>query len=172
MAAKLAVAPEPVARSFEITALVRYSDALEATLSQCWRRAPGAVSLYLAVLAGLAAAAWLTAGALAWLAVMAALPGLAAAASAAWLARLDFKRSGGKPVRMRYRVCSSGIEIDAARRCDWIAWEDLWGASETRRSFLLLPSPGEQYAIPKRCCDESCAAALRALLGRVPARPR
>lgn len=158
-------APERDPGSFEIAADVRYGDALAASLSQCWRRAPAALAVYLTGLVALIWAAWFTVGALAWLAALAAVPGLAAIALVAWMTRLDFKRSGGKAKRMRYHVCDSGIEINAARRSDWIAWDDLWGASETRRSFLLSPSPSEQYVIPKRCCDAARVEALRELLG-------
>ncbi len=165
MAVGLITAPEHDPGSFEIAVDVRYGDALAAALSQCWRRAPVALAVYLTGLVALISAAWLTVGALAWLAATAAAPGLAAIALVAWLTRLDFKRSGGKPKRMRYHVCDSGIEINAARRSDWIAWDDLWGASETGRSFLLSPSPSEQYVIPKRCCDVARIEALRELLG-------
>ncbi|MDE0108521.1 MAG: YcxB family protein [Bryobacterales bacterium] len=152
--------------SFEIAAEVRYGDALAAALSQCWRRAPVALAVYLTGLVASIAAGWLSGGTLAWLAVVGAVPGVAVIAFVAATARLDFKRGGGRPLRMLYHVCGSGIEIRAARRSDWIAWDDLWGASETRRSFLLSPSPGEQYVIPKRCCDAGRAEALRELLGR------
>lgn len=165
MAVGLVTAPEHDPGSFEIAVDVRYGDALAAALSQCWRRAPVALAVYLSGLGALISAAWFTIGALAWLAAIAAVPGLAAIALAAWMTRLDFKRSGGRPKRMRYHVCDSGIEINAARRSDWIAWDDLWGASETRRSFLLSPSPSEHYVIPKRCCDAARVEALRELLG-------
>lgn len=169
MAVQATSAPDHEPISFEIAAEVRYGDALAAALSQCWRRAPTALAVYLAGLVALIAAGYLSGGALAWLAVVGAVPGVAAVAFAAATARLDFKRGGGRPMRMHYHVCDSGVEIQAARRSDWIAWDDLWAASETRRSFLLSPSPGEQYVIPKRCCDAGRADALRELLGRVPA---
>ena len=172
MTAGLITAPEHGPGSFEITVEVRYGDALAAALAQCWRRAPVALAVYLTGLAVLIGAAWLTVGTLAWLAATAAAPGLAVIALVAWLTRLDFKRSGGKPKRMRYHVCESGIEINAGRRSDWIAWDDLWGASETWRSFLLSPSPSEQYVIPKRCCDAARAEALRRSLGSALASPR
>lgn len=158
--------------SFEIAAEVRYGDALAASLSQCWRRAPVMIASYLTVLAALIAVAWLTAGALAWLALVAAAPAIAAIAFVVYATWLDFRRGGGKPLRMRFHVCGSGIEIYAARRSDWIAWDDLWAASETRRSFLISPSPSEQYVIPKRCCDAGRAEELRSLLGRVLASRR
>ena len=164
MALGLVSAPEHGPGSFEIAADVRYGDALAAALSQFWNRAPVALAVYLAALFALISAAWFTGAALAWLAAVAAVPGLAAIALVAWMTRLDFQRSGGKPRRMRYHVCDSGIEISAARRSDWIAWDDLWGARETRRSFLLSPSPSEQYVIPKRCCDAARVQALRELL--------
>lgn len=167
MAVQATSAPEHEPRSFEIAAEVRYGDALAAALSQCWCRAPTALTVYLAGLVALIAAGCLSGGALAWLAVVGAVPGVAGVAFAAATARLDFKRGGGRPLRMHYHVCDSGVEIRAARRSDWIAWDDLWAASETRRSFLLSPSPGEQYVIPKRCCDAGRAEALRELLGRV-----
>lgn len=165
MAVPAAPAPEHDPESFEIAAEIRYGDALAAALSQCWRRAPTALAVYLTGLVALIVAGWLSRGELAWLAVVGAAPGVAAIAFVAATARLDFKRGGGRPLRMRYHVCGSGVEIRAARRSDWIAWDDLWGASETRRSFLLSPSPGEQYVIPKRCCDAGRAEALRELLG-------
>ena len=167
MAVQAISAPEHDPVSFEIAAEIRYGDALAAALSQCWRRAPTALAVYLTGLVALIAAGCLSGGALVWLAVVWAAPGLAAAAFVAAAARLDFKRGGGRPLRMRYHVCDSGVEIRAARRSDWIAWDDLWAASETRRSFLLSPSPGEQYVIPKRCCGAGHAEALRELLGRV-----
>ena len=165
MAVQATSAAEQDPISFEIAAEVRYGDALAAALSQCWRRAPAALAVYLTGLVALIAAACLSGGALAWLAVVGAAPGVAAVGFAATTARLDFKRSGGRPLPMHFHICGSGVEIRAARRSDWIAWDDLWAASETRRSFLLSPSPGEQYVIPKRCCDAGRAAALRELLG-------
>ncbi len=164
MSAQMVPPPEPAPESFEIDAEVRYADALSAALVQGWRRAPGALAVYCIAVPCLLAAAWLSSGALAWLAVIVGAPGVAAVAAVAWLTRQDFRRSGGKPQRMRYHVCASGIEVSAARRSDWIAWDDLWDAGETRRSFLLRPSPGEQYVIPKRCCRDGAAAGLRAAL--------
>lgn len=160
----MAPQPEPLTRSFEIVAEVGYADALLGTLAQFLRRARPLLRAYAAVLAAALLAAWLAAGPLLWLPALLAAAGASAVAGAAWQARRDFRRSGGKPLRMRYHFCGSGIEIRAAGRGDWVAWEDVWDAGETRRSFLLSPGPGEQYVIPKRCCDADALAGLREAL--------
>lgn len=61
---------------------------------------------------------------------------------------------------MRYHVCATG-------RIDWLTWEDLWEAGKTRRSFLLSPTPREQYVIAKRCCSEGAVTELRDMLRNV-----
>lgn len=160
----MASRPEPVPASFEIVAEVRYADALLAALSQFRRRAPVALVIYGLALAASLAGSWVTGGAFFWLAGVAGALGCATVALVAWTTHRDFQRSGGRPLRMRYHVCSSGVEIRAAGRGDWVAWEDLWDAGETSRSFLLSPAPGEHYVIPKRCCDSAAASRLREAL--------
>ena len=150
--------------SIDIVAHVGYSDALLATFSQFFRRGRPVMRAYAAVLAASAGAAWLTDGELLWLPALVVAGGGAALTSTAWVARRDFRRAGGKPLRVRYHVCGSGVEIRSAGRGDWVAWEDVWDAGETRRSFLLSPSPGEHYVIPKRCCDARAVEGLRQML--------
>lgn len=150
-----------VPESFEIVAEVRYSDALLAALAQFRRRAPLLLAVYVAGLAASVAGSWIAGGRYGWLAAAMVATGVGLVSLVASLTLRDFRRSGGRPLRMRYRVCGSGVEIVAAGRGDWVAWEDLWDAGETSRSFVLSPSPGEQYVIPKRCCDREAAAGLR-----------
>ncbi len=151
-------------RSLEIVADIRYSDAVHATLAQFSRRARFGLWTYAVSLAVSMAAAWLVGGALAWLPAVLGAVGCAAVSLAAWVARRDFRKSGGKPLRMRYHICGSGVEILAAGRGDWVAWENVWDAGETRRSFLVSPGPGEHYVIPKRCCDAAAVESLRETL--------
>ena len=150
--------------SFEIVAEVRYSDALLAAFAQFRRRAPALLVLYVAALATSLAGYWIAGGGYAWLAAATAATGAGIVAVVGWLTLRDFRRSGGRPLRMRYHVCGSGVEIRAAGRGDWVAWEDLWDAGETSRSFVLSPSPGEQYVIPKRYCDRATTDGLRQAL--------
>lgn len=65
----------------------------------------------------------------------------------------DYRKAGGKPKRMRYRVCATGIEIRGARwEREWLSWEELESVRETPISFLIRPTEVEQYVIPKRAC--------------------
>ena len=160
----MAASEESVSDSFEIVAEVRYSDALFAALAQFRRRAPIALAVY-AVVFGLSAAGALTVGGrYVWLATFLAVAAAGLVSLVGWLTFRDFRSAGGRPLRMRYHVCGSGVEIRAAGRGDWVAWDDMWDAGETGRSFVLSPSPGEQYVIPKRCCDKETAAGLRQTL--------
>ena len=152
------------AERFEILAEVRYADAFLAALSPFYRRSSVGVALYGALLAVLAAGAWLVGGGLAWTALAAAAPGWAILALVAWRTARDYRRTGGKPARMLYRVSPFGVEILATGRSDWIAWDDLFDAAETRRSFILSPAPGQQYVIPKRSCRGAAGASLREAL--------
>ena len=77
-------------------------------------------------------------------------------------------RSGAGVARMAYRLSEAGVEIRRAGRTDWIPWDELWDAAETRRSYLLCPAPGEQYVIPKRCCDADARYGLRAVIEWLP----
>ncbi len=160
--------PQPGPETFEILAEVRYGDALHGALAQFARRARAALAVYGASVGLAVAAAAIWGGAVTWAAAVAAAPGCLALALACWLTRKDFRKSGGRPRRLLYRVAASGVEIRAAGRSDWIAWEDLWDVGETRRSFLLSPGPGQQYVIPKRCCRGSTPARLREALARRP----
>lgn len=143
--------PAPETASFDIVAELRYGDALMGALSQFARRARSVLALYAVVLLGSVAGSLVTGGAFGWLAIAVAGIGIALVSLVALLARRDFG-TRGKPRRLRYHVCGSGIEVHSAGRSDWIAWEDLWDFGETRRSFLFSPAPGEQYVLPKRCC--------------------
>ena len=162
------MAPETAAASFDIVAELRYGDALMAALSRFARRAPRVLALYALLLLGSATGSLVAGGAFGWLAVAIAGLGIALVSLVALLARRDFGVPG-KPRRLRYHVCGSGIEVHSAGRSDWIAWEDLWEVAETRRSFLFSPSPEEQYVLPKRCC-RGIERELRGLI-RGAARP-
>lgn len=142
---------ETAAASFDIVAEVRYGDALTAALSRFVRLAPRVLGLYALLLLGSVAGSLMAGGAFGWLATAIAIPGIALVSLVALLTRLDFGFRG-KPRRLRYHFCGSGIEVLSAGRSDWIAWEDLWDVDETRRSFQFSPSPGEHYVLPKRCC--------------------
>ncbi len=152
---------EPDCGEFEIVADIRYSDAVLATLAQFRLRARSGVLAYAVVLVSSIGATWVTGGALFWLPAAVASGGCTVVAAIIWLVRRDFRRSGGKPLRMRFHVCGGGIEIRAAGRGEWVAWEDVWDAGETRRSFLVSPRPGEHYVIPKRYCDSAAVGNLR-----------
>lgn len=147
-----------------IDAEIRYSDALLAGAAQFVRRARSGLAVYGLLLAA-STAGWLAgSGASGWAAFALAAAGAALPGLMAWLVRRDFRARGGRPLRLRYYVCGSGIEVQAPGRCDWLAWDDLWEAGETRRSFLVSPGPGEQYVIPKRCCGAAMAGRLRETL--------
>lgn len=160
--------PDTAAPSFDIVAELRYGDALMAALSRFARRAPRVLALYVLLLLGSLAGTLVSGGAFAWIATVIAGSGIALVSLVALLARRDFG-SRGKPRRLRYHFCGSGIEVHSAGRSDWIAWEDLWEAAETHRSFLFSPSPEAQYVLPKRCC-RGIERELRGLI-RGAARP-
>ncbi len=116
------------------------------------------------LLGGMAVAGWLSGSpAIGWCALAMATLGGLPPILVAWPTWRDFRARGGKPLRMRYHVCDSGIEVRAAGRIDWLTWENLWEAGDTRRSFLLSPTPREQYVISKRCCGERAATQLRGM---------
>ncbi len=161
----MAAASEINPTSFEIDAEVRYSDALWAGLGQFLRRARAVLALQGLLVAGLAAAAWLTGRAgFGWTALALAILGALPFAFIAWLTQRDYRVRGGRSHRLLFHVCPSGLEIRSAGRRDWLLWDELWDAGETRRSFLLSPSPEEQYVIPKRCCAAAAAQQLRVLV--------
>ncbi|MDE0105215.1 MAG: YcxB family protein [Bryobacterales bacterium] len=144
---------------------VGYWDALLATISQVWRRAPAtAIGAYFTFALLASSAAVFTSGTLAWLALAAAFPGIVAVLVVAWVTRLDLARSGGGTPHITYHLCESGVEIGREGRTDWIPWDELWDAAETGRSFLLCPSPGAQYVIPKRYCSADATRALRVVV--------
>ncbi len=147
-----------------ISADVGYWDALLGAVAQARRRAPAWVSAYALAVPVALAAGWLVSPALAWLGAVAALPVVAVASAVAWSTRADMRRAGTGVPRILYHVCESGLEVRRAGRSDWIAWEELWDITETRRSFLVCPSRREQYVIPKRCCDPGALDALRAVI--------
>lgn len=148
-----------------IHADVGYWDALLATISQLWRRSPpSAVGSYATLVLLAASAAVYTSGTLAWLAFAAAFPGIVAVLVVAWVTRSDLARSGGGAPHITYHLCDSGVEIGREGRTDWILWDELWDAAETGRSFLLCPSPGAQYVIPKRYCSADATRALRVVV--------
>ena len=94
-------------------------------------------------------------------------------AGVAWLVHFEYEVSGGKPKRMRFHVCGSGVEVRGDRgRQEWIVWGDMLDVRETPLSFLLRPSQIEQYVIPKRCFDEDRRKKMREILLRcyLPAR--
>ncbi len=156
--------PEPVPDEFQIVADVRYSDAVFATLAQFSRRGRIVLRVYALALTVSIGVAWITGGVWLWLPVVLGFIACGAVGSVVWLVGRDFRLSGGKPLRMRFHICDSGVEVRAAGRGDWMAWEDVWDAEETRRSFLVSPGPGEHYVIPKRCCDTAAVEGLREAL--------
>ena len=149
--------------SFEIVAEIGYSDALTAALFQPARKAPVVLAAYTVLGASLAAAALVADGFFVWLAVAWFTPAVTSVALVAWLTFRDFRVRNGRPFRLRFHFCGSGIEILSGGRSDWIAWEDLQDGCETRRSFLLSPARGVQYVIPKRCCGSAADDVRRAL---------
>ena len=159
----MAQVSESLHPSFDIVAEIGYLDALAGALSQPARKAPAILAAYAVLAACLAAAALVVGDVFVWLAVGWFAPAAAAIALVAWLTLRDFKARNGRPVRLRYHFCASGVEILSGGRSDWIAWEDLQDGFETRRSFLLSPAHGEQYVIPKRCCGNAADDVRKAL---------
>lgn len=160
--------PEKPRVSFEIDVEVRYADALLGAMTQFTRRSRTLLWGYGTVVAGFAVAGWISGSSAIWwgvlvMAIVGALPPMLMT----WLTWRDYRARGGKALRMRYHVCESGVEVRAAGRVDWLTWEDVWQAGETRSSFLLSPTPYEQYVIPKRCCGERVVAQLRNVLRSV-----
>ena len=136
--------------SFNIDTEVRFSDSLIAALWPSRRR----TVVFGVCFAILALGAWMGDGLYDWALGVAVVLVTAVHAATAWLLRIDFRRAGSEPKRIRYHVCGSGIEVQGAGgRSEWIEWGDLLEIRETPRSFLLRPSEAEQYVIPKRCCD-------------------
>lgn len=143
---------------------IGFRDALFATLSQLARRARGLAAGYAVAAAGFGAGVIALDAGLAWLAAAGAPPAAAVALVVLRTGR-DFR--GRRVRRMRYYLCGEGVEVRGAGGTDWIVWEDFWDVGETRRSFLLSPSPGEHYLIPKRCCGAALPR-VRELLREAP----
>lgn len=155
--------------SFDIDAEVRFGDSLIATLWPSGRRAMVFGASFAILLLG----AWTGDGFydLALAAAVLVVTGVHAAV--AWVLHLEYRRAGGKPKRIRYHVCGSGIEIQGAgHSSEWVEWSALVEVRETPRSFLLRPSDVEQYVIPKRCCDGDRKERMREAVRRcyLPAR--
>ena len=159
----MAQASESSLSSFDIVAEIGYSDALAAALFQPARKAPIVLAGYAVLGACLAASALVADGIFVWLAVGWFTPAVTSVALVAWLTFRDFRVRNGRPFRLRYHFCGSGVEILSRGSSDWIAWEDLQDGCETRRSFLLSPARGEQYVIPKRCCGSATDDVRKAL---------
>ncbi len=153
------------AETLDVDAAVGFADAFLASLALFLRRSRTGL-IACAVVCALAAAAIGLTGAyrLAWIFVAPAVAALLAVGFVARLTQMDFRARGGGPLRLHYHVCPSGMEATAGRRSGWLAWGDLWDAVETRRSFLICPSPQEQYVLPKRCFDERGIELLRGIL--------
>ncbi len=79
----------------------------------------------------------------------------------------DYKKAGGKPKRMQFHVCATGIEVrDGRWRREWLSWGELESVRETPISFLIRPSDVEQYVIPKRACRGDLLPKMRDALRR------
>ena len=157
--------PEITGGSFEIVTEIRFSDALSGSLFQFLKRARYGLLIYGLLFVGLAVTAQLIASnTLAVMALGLLLAGLSPMVLTAGLIIRDQRKSGGSHIEQRYHVCPSGIEVFAAGKNGWHAWEDLWDAEETSRSFLISPSPQEQDVVPKRCCSESVIRRVREYL--------
>ena len=155
--------------SFNIDAEVRFSDSLIAALWPSRRRA----FVFGVCFAILALGAWQGDGFSDWALAAALLLVGGVHAVVAWVLRVEYRKAGSRPKRMRFHVCGSGIEIQGAgRRSEWVEWADLVEVRETPRSFLLRPSRSEQYVIPKRCFDANRKELMRDAVRRchVPAR--
>ena len=155
--------------SFNIDTELRFSDSLIAALWPSRRR----TVVFGVCFAILALGAWMGDGLYDWALGVAVVLVAAVYAATAWLLRIDYRRAGSEPKRIRYHVCGSGIEIqDAGGRSEWIEWGDLLEIRETPRSFLLRPSEAEQYVIPKRCCDGDRRERMREAVRRCHAPAR
>ncbi len=151
--------------TLDIDAEVGFADAFFASLALFLRRGRGGLTACAVVCAVAAAAIWLSgAHRLLWIFALPAAAALLAVGFVARLTQIDFRSRGGGPLRLRYHVCPSGMEATAGGRSGWLTWDDLWDAVETRRSFLLCPSPEEQYVLPKRCCGKRGVELLRGIL--------
>lgn len=51
---------------------------------------------------------------------------------------------------LRFHFCDGGVQIDSRRNSDWIAWEDITEAVESKSDFFVFPAPNEHYLVPKR----------------------
>lgn len=152
------------AETLDIDASIGFADAFFASLSLFLRRSRAGLTACAVVCALFAAAAGLSGMyRLLWIFALPTAAALLAVGFAARLTQMDFRARGGKPLRLHYHVCPSGMEATGGGRSGWLAWEDLWDAVETRRSFLICPSPEEQYVLPKRFLDERGIALLRAI---------
>ncbi len=153
------------AETLDVDATVSFADAFLAAMALFLRRSRVGLIACAVVCALAAAAIWLTgAYRLTWIFTVPAAAALLAVGFVARLTQMDFRSRGGQPLRLRYHVCPSGMEATAGGRSGWLAWDDLWDAVETGRSFLLCPSPQEQYVLPKRCFDERGIKLLRGIL--------
>ena len=148
---------------FDIDVEVRYRDALVAAVWPSRRRAV----VFAACFAVLAVGAWTGDGFYDWAAATAVVLVAGVHLTAACVLRADYRRAGGRPRRMLFHVCESGIEIrGAGRRNDWIDWDDLAEIREIPGSFLIRPSGVEQYVVPKRCLDPGHTHRMREALRR------
>lgn len=64
--------------------------------------------------------------------------------------QLDFQRSDPAQRRIRYKIGADGLQARSGKNLGIAAWDELWDAAESRRSFLVCVSPQEQYVLPKR----------------------
>ncbi len=152
------------AETLDIDAVVGFSDAFLATMALFLRR--GRIGLTVCAVVCVLAVAGGLSGAyrLSWIFAVPAAVALLAVGFVAHLTQMDFRSRGGGPLRLRCHICSSGMEATGGGRSGWLAWDDLWDAVETGRSFLICPSPQEQYVLPKRCFDERGIELLRGIL--------
>lgn len=151
--------------TLDIDAVVGFGDAFLAALTLFLKRARKGLIVYGLVVSAICVAAWLSGAQwLLWVLAAALLLAALAVGFVARITQMDFRRRGGEPLRLHYHVCPSGLEAIAGERNGWMSWDDLWDSTETRRSFLLSPSPEEQYVLPKRYFDQQGIELLRAIL--------
>ena len=156
--------------TLDIDAVVGFGDAFWAELTLFAKRARSGLIVYAVLLAGSSFAAWFTGRDwLSWVVAALLLIAVLAIGFLARITQMDFRSRGGEPLRLRYHVCPSGLEAIAGERSGWMAWDDVWEATETRRSFLLSPSPEEQYVLPKRYLNDDGIELLRGFLAHARA---
>ncbi len=151
--------------TLDIDAVVGFGDAFLAAMTLFAKRARTGLVVYAVVVSLTCLAIWFFGAQwLLWVLAPLVVGALLAVGFVARITQMDFRRRGGEPLRLHYHVCPSGLEATVGKHNGWMSWDDLWDSTETRSSFLLSPSPEEQYVLPKRYFDQDGIELLRGIL--------